>query len=306
MSIVVMSMTGFARAEGRIEAPVVFSWVWEAKSVNSKGLDVRLRLPHGLEALEVAVRTAVGRFFKRGTFTISLTMTSDLQTNDAGIDETILDALIKLSRQKAEQLGPKVIGKAVAPARLDALMAIAQSRGQVEGMTAEAKAARNDVLMEGLAEVLEALALTRSQEGAELASIVSGHLDTIACLCDDASRLAALQPEALKERLAGQVQELMNASPALPEEKLAQESALLALKFDTREELDRLTAHVVQARELLSKGEPCGRRLDFLCQEFNREANTLCSKSSDMALTRIGLNLRSTIDQLREQVQNIE
>ena len=120
MSIVVMSMTGFARAEGRIEAPVVFSWVWEAKSVNSKGLDVRLRLPHGLEALEVAVRTAVGRFFKRGTFTISLTMTSDLQTNDAGIDETILDALIKLSRQKAEQLGPKVIGKAVAPATLDA------------------------------------------------------------------------------------------------------------------------------------------------------------------------------------------
>ena len=306
MSVVVTSMTGFARAEGRAEVPVAFSWAWEAKSVNSKGLDIRLRLPHGFDALEIAVRTATARVFTRGALTLALTITGDSQGNAAGLNETVLDALIQLAHRKTEELGPKIVGDIIAPARLDGLMALAQGREPAEDIGADAKTAQTEILIAGLSEALEVLASARRQEGAQLAIVVGGRLDTIERLCEEAAQLAVLQPEALKARLAGQIRELMSASPALPEEKLAQEAALLAVKFDMREELDRLTAHIAQARALLSKGEPCGRRLDFLCQEFNREANTLCSKSPDTALTRIGLDLKSTIDQFREQIQNIE
>lgn len=306
MSVVVTSMTGFARAEGRAEEPLPFSWAWEAKSVNSKGLDIRLRLPHGLDALEIAVRAATGRVFTRGALSLALTVTDDSQGSGAGLNEGVLDALIQLARRKTEELGPKVVGEIIAPARLDGLMALAQGREPVEALDTDAKAAKTDILITGLTKALEALAAVRRQEGAQLAGVVSGHLDTIESLCKDAGQLAALQPNALKARLEGQIRELMSVSPALPEEKIAQEAALLAVKFDIREELDRLMAHIAQARELLEKGEPCGRLLDFLCQEFNREANTLCSKSPDTALTRIGLDLKSTIDQFREQIQNIE
>lgn len=306
MSIVVASMTGFARAEGRAEAPAPFSWVWEAKSVNSKGLDVRLRVPHGLEALEISTRAAVAKVFTRGALTLALTISMDSEAEGAGINEPVLDALIQLAQRKTRQLGSKVVGAEIAPASLDGLMSLAQGREQPGVLDSDAKLARASVLMAGLSETLEALASARRQEGAQLASVVAGHLDMIAQLCGRAGDLSSLQPDALKARLSDQVQDLLSAIPALPEEKLAQEAALLAVKFDVREELDRLTAHVVQARELLAKGEPCGRRLDFLCQELNREANTLCSKSSDMTLTRVGLDLKSTIDQLREQIQNIE
>jgi len=299
-------MTGFARTEGRAETPVPFSWVWEAKSVNSKGLDVRLRVPHGLEAMEIAARTAAAKVFKRGALTLTLTMAMDSESEATVVNEPILDALIQLAQRKSKQLGPQVIGPQITQASLDGLMSIAQGREQPNAIDSEEKSARSHILGAGLRETLEALAKARGQEGAELAGVVAGHLDTIASLCGSAGKLAALQPEALKIRLFNQVGDLLDASPALPEEKLAQEVALLAVKFDIREELDRLDAHVAQARELLAKGEPCGRRLDFLCQEFNREANTLCSKSSDIALTRIGLELKSTIDQLREQIQNIE
>ena len=306
MSIIVTSMTGFARAGGRSEIPIPISWTWEAKSVNSKGLDIRVRLPHGFDALEVSVRSAATRVFTRGALTLALSVSSDSEDEGAGINETALDALIQIALQKAEQLGPKMIGVTIAPARLDGLIAMAQGRGQTGVLDPEVAAGRDSVLMAGLDEALEVLALVRRQEGKELAGAVSSHLDAIARLCDEGGQLAALQPEALKARLLDQVRELMSASPPLSEEKLAQEAALLAVKYDIREELDRLSAHVAQARELLTIGEPCGRRLDFLCQEFNREANTLCSKSPDTVLTRIGLDLKSSIDQLREQIQNIE
>ena len=306
MSVVVASMTGFARAEGRAEVPTPFSWAWEAKSVNSKGLDIRLRLPHGFDGLEISARTAAAQVFARGALTLALTVANDLGNEGAGINETVLDALIQIARQKAEQLGPKVVGESIIPARLDGLMAMAQGREQQDALDPEIKVARNEILMAGLNDVLDALATVRRQEGAQLAGIVARHLDAIARLCEDAGRLAALQPEAVKARLSEQIRDLMSASPALPEGKLTQEAALLAVKFDVREELDRLTAHVAQARELLANGDPCGRRLDFLCQEFNRETNTLCSKVPDTALTRIGLELKSTIDQFREQIHNIE
>ena len=157
-----------------------------------------------------------------------------------------------------------------------------------------------------LTEVLDRLASARSEEGARLAPVMSGHLDRIESLVADAKASAAAQPEALTERLRAQVSELLDASPALSEDRLAQEAALLVAKADIREELDRLEAHIEQARGLLSDGVAVGRRLDFLCQEFNREANTLCSKAADVELTRIGLDLKAVIEQFREQVQNIE
>ena len=303
---VLTSMTGFARTEGRFDGKIAFAWAWEAKSVNGKNLDVRIRVPHGFDSLELLARQAAAEHFTRGSLNLSLTVTSDAASADTGIDEAVLDALLELTQRKVAQYGPKVFGTAVELPRFDGLMALAQGRTAPDVLDAAALAARDAVLLAGLKTMLGALAAARRQEGARLAPVVDGHLDTIASLCAEAGTLAATQPEALKARLVQQLQELAGAVPALAPDRLAQEAALLAVKADIREELDRLAAHVSQARELLSKGEPCGRRLDFLSQEFNREANTLCSKSTDVALTRTGLALKTTIDQFREQIQKTE
>ncbi len=299
-------MTGFARAEGRVDGKAAFAWAWEAKSVNSKNLDVRMRTPHGFDALELSARQLAAETFTRGSINLTLIVTSDAASAGTGVDEAVLDALIDLVKRKTAQYGTQVFGNAIELARFDGLLALAQGRQAPEIMDAETIALRDAAVLAGLKAALAALAAARRQEGARLAPVVGGHLDTIAALCVEAGTLAATQPAALKARLLQQLQELAGAVPALTADRLAQEAALLALKSDIREELDRLTAHVAQARDLLAKGEPCGRRLDFLSQEFNREANTLCSKSTDVALTRVGLALKSTIDQFREQIQNIE
>ena len=305
-AVAVTSMTGFARSEGHFEGRLPFAWVWEAKSVNGKNLEVRLRLPQGFESLEIPARQAAAELFTRGSLTLSLSLAAETATREIAVDETLLDALIALASRKSSQLGPDVMGKAIAPARLDGLMALAQARGSSEQLDAETLAARDAKLVGGLKTALTGLAQARRQEGARLAAVVGGHIDTVATLSTKARSLAATQPEALKARLFRQIEELVGSTPALPADRMAQEAVLLALKYDVREELDRLTSHVTQARELLGKGEPCGRRLEFLSQEFNREANTLCSKSADVTLTQIGLALKSAIDQFREQIQNIE
>ena len=299
-------MTGFARAEGRFDGKAPFAWAWEAKSVNSKNLDVRIRLPHGFDSLELPARQATAETFTRGSVNLTFTVTSDAASVGTGIDEAVLDVLVDLVKRKTAQYGTQVIGNIVELARFDGLMALAQGRQAPEILDAETLAARGVAVIAGLKKGLAALAAARRQEGDRLAPVIGGHLDAIAGLCTEAGALAATQPETLKARLLQQLQDLTDAVPALAPDRLAQEAALLALKSDIREELDRLVAHVAQARDLLSKGEPCGRRLDFLSQEFNREANTLCSKSTDVALTRVGLDLKSTIDQFREQIQNIE
>jgi len=299
-------MTGFARAEGRFDGKSPFAWVWEAKSVNGKNLDVRLRLPHGFDSVELTARQAAAEHFTRGSLSLTLTVTTDAASAATGIDESVLDALIDLVARKTVQYGTKVFGNAVELPRFDGLMALAQGRQAPEALDAETLLARDAAIVAGLKTALSALAAARRQEGARLAPFLGGHLDAIAGLCAEASTLAATQPEALKTRLLQQLQDLAGSVPALSPERFAQEAALLAVKADIREELDRLAAHVGQACELLAKGEPCGRRLDFLSQEFNREANTLCSKSTDVSLTRVGLALKTTIDQFREQIQNIE
>jgi uncharacterized protein (TIGR00255 family) len=305
-AVALTSMTGFARSEGRFDGKAAFAWAWEAKSVNSKNLDVRIRLPHGFDSVELAARQMAAEAFTRGSINLTLVVTSDTTSVGTGIDEAVLDALIDLTKRKTAQYGTQIFGNVVELARFDGLMALAQGRQTPEILDAAAIATRDAAVIAGLKTALAALAVARRQEGARLATVVSGHLEAIAVLCVEAGALAATQPATLKARLLQQLQELAGAVPALTADRLAQEAALLALKSDIREELDRLSAHVAQARELLAKGEPCGRRLDFLSQEFNREANTLCSKSTDVALTRVGLALKSTIDQFREQIQNIE
>ena len=290
-------MTGFARAEGQHDG---LGWAWELKSVNGRGLDIRTRAPQGFESLEPLARQKLGEALKRGNVNVSLIV--ERRAGEAGIriNRAVLDQVLALQAELAGKVD-------AAPPRLDSLLAV---RGVVEAgeedADEEARAARDADVLAGLEQAVKALVTSRLEEGARLAAMLTGHLDRIEALTTQAKALGSVQPEALKARLRQQVLELLEASPALNEDRLAQEAALLATKADIREELDRLAAHIAAARELMQAGSQIGRRFDFLCQEFNREANTLCSKSGDTELTRIGLELKAVIDQLKEQVQNVE
>ncbi len=291
-------MTGFARAQGRDETT---AWTWEAKSVNGKGLDVRLRLPPGWDALEIPAREAVSKRFKRGNISLTLTVQHQGEQGGVRVNHALLDQLLGLVRDMEDKLPD------VAAPRLDGLLTI---RGVIEPVeaeeTEEERATREAAVARTLMEALDALAAMREAEGRRLAEVLNGQIDRIMELKTAAEGCASLRVDAIRERLRTQLAQLLDAVPALPEERIAQEAALLAAKGDVREELDRLVAHVQAARELLAGGGAVGRRIDFLCQEFNREANTLCSKSGDVELTRIGLDLKAVIEQFREQVQNIE
>ncbi len=291
-------MTGFARAEGRDDS---LHWIWELKSVNGRTLDLRCRLPSGMDGLEPIARAAVAEKLKRGNVSISLTLMRGSKPPKVRINREVLHELLAVVRE----LEGKV---EAAPPRLDGLLAV---RGVVDVMEEEeedeaVRQARQARIAATLADALGALRRMRAAEGARLATMVATHLAEIEKLRDAAATTAAAQPAALRERLKAQLAVLLDSAPALPEERLAQEAALLIAKGDVREELDRLAAHVAAARELMAEDGAIGRKLDFLCQEFNREANTLCSKSTDVELTRIGLALKAAIEQLREQIQNIE
>lgn len=297
MSIV--SMTGFARVQGQQGG---VSWIWEARSVNGKGREVRCRLPsNGFDSLEAAAREKASARFQRGNINLGLALHRTQSAAGYRINTDLLDRLIGL----LPHLRTKLPG--APPPTLEGILGI---RGIVEPVeeedSEEARAALEKALLADLDRVLDSLAGMRAAEGANLQAVLLGLLDRIEELRAAAEACAAAQPPAIKARFMARLAELMEGTPPLPEERLAQEIALLAGKADIREELDRLAAHVTQARDLLGKGGAVGRKLDFLCQEFNREANTLCSKSADVELTRIGLDLKATIEQFREQVQNIE
>lgn len=292
------SMTGFARAEGHDDD---YSWVWEARSVNGKGLDVRCRLPSGFEALEQTVRDRAKQTLRRGNVSLSLSLTRTLAASSRHLNEDVFDSIAALLPDLAARVPD------AAPASLDGLLAL---RGVLdsgdEGLTDAQTKQLEPALMAGLDAALAALTDMRRAEGGRLAEVLCGQIDTIEALSAEALRLAATQPDAIARRLAEQVGALLKEVPALPAERLAQEAALLMTKADVSEELDRLAAHAAAARELMAADAAIGRKLDFLCQEFNREANTLCSKSADVDLTRVGLDLKAAIEQFREQVQNIE
>ena len=290
-------MTGFARAEGHADR---LGWVWELKSVNGKSLDLRFRLAPGFEALELPLRALLSDRLKRGSLSINLAVSRSEAGGGIKVNRVAMEQVAALAAELTANHG-------ATPARADGLLAL---RGVLESGEAEEDEAtregRNAAVLAGAEHAVATLVKVRLAEGARLEPAITARLDEIEALVGEAETNAALQPAAVKARLKAQVAELLEAVPALSEERLAQEAALLAAKADLREELDRLKAHVAASREMLAAGGAVGRRFDFLCQEFNREANTLCSKSSDLALTRIGLGLKAAIEQLREQVQNLE
>lgn len=291
------SMTGFARVEGTSGRT---RWAWELRSVNGKGLDVRLRLPPGLEALEADVRRLAGEAFSRGNLQIGLaTSVSEAQV-EAVVNQGALAAVLALRDQLAGTIDP-------APLKLDTLLSV---RGIVDFREAEEseaeRATRDADIRTGLAEAIRRLADMRRKEGAALADVLLGQVARIEALTAAVEADPSRSVAAIAERLSAQVATLMQGTTALDRDRLHQEAALLATKADLREEIDRLKAHVRAARELIAEGGPIGRKLDFLAQEFNRESNTICSKSNAAQVTAAGIELKVVIDQFREQVQNLE
>jgi uncharacterized protein (TIGR00255 family) len=294
-------MTGYARAQG---ADGRRRWVWEARSVNGRNLEVRCRVPQGFDRLENAARTAAGGKLKRGNVALSLTLTSEAAAKPLRINRDLLAELGVLVEEVRKGTG------ASAPTA-DGLLRV---RGVIEeedqaAESEEALAALEASIMRTLGEALQALVNARASEGKSLAGVLDGHVEEIEGLCRRAAERAQAQIGVVRQRFDSQLGELLARTPALSEERYAQEVALLVGKADVREELDRLTAHIAQARSLLHEARPdnpVGRKFDFLCQEFNREANTLCSKSADIELTRIGIDLKGAIERMREQVQNVE
>ncbi|HET7086395.1 MAG TPA: YicC/YloC family endoribonuclease [Rhizomicrobium sp.] len=292
------SMTGFAECAGSHDG---LRWRWETKSVNSRSLDMRLRIPPGYDGLEPPVRRLTQERFLRGALQISLTIEALDTARGLTVDAAALASAVKIAREVAAETG-------LAPARVDGLMAL---KGVLVAdeislpLDPIARAHRDAAILESLATAFDKLTRERCSEGAKLAALLAAQMGEVERLVGEATGLAAAQPEILRQRLKAQLKELLDGAP-VSEERLAQEVALLAVKADIREELDRLTAHVQDARALIAQGRGVGRKLDFLAQEFNREANTLCSKSADIQLTRTGLALKAVIDQFREQAQNVE
>ncbi|MCB1533261.1 MAG: YicC family protein [Rhodoblastus sp.] len=290
------SMTGFGRSSGRSG---VWGWAWEIRTVNSKGLDLRLRLPPGFDAVDIEARAAISAALTRGACHASLTTTREGASVDIRINRAALEGLIA-------QLADVPLNANVRPASLDGLLAL---RGIVESGEQEddeaARAALAKDVLAGLKAALAAVGAMRLSEGAAIGDILAQRIARIAELARQAEETPGRGADAVKARIARQI-EALGQTQGLDPVRLHQEAVLLASRADIREELDRLHAHARAATELLQKGGAIGRRLDFLAQELGRESNTLCAKSNDAALTAIGLEMKVEVEQFREQVQNIE
>jgi uncharacterized protein (TIGR00255 family) len=292
------SMTGFARATAEHDGTAI---AWEVKSVNGKGLEVRLRFPPGFDRLEPAVRQTVQKRFSRGNFQAVLTL-----ARAAGalmqpvVNEAFLKDVAGLAKRLEEQFG-------ATPASADGLLSLRGVLEVPETVESEDQRAALDAALLGvLDQALAGLEKARQAEGEALTGLLLGHIGAIEALTLAAEADPSREPAAIRDRLAGQVRLLLDAAASLDEQRLYLEAAFLATKADIREEIDRLKTHVASGRTLLAAGGAIGRKLDFLAQEFNRESNTLCSKSNAAAITAIGLELKSVVDQFREQVQNLE
>jgi uncharacterized protein (TIGR00255 family) len=293
----IKSMTGFARSDGAMAAT---SWHWEVRSVNGRGLDIRLRLPPGYEALEARIREAVAKRASRGNISINLNVKRSEGETQIKLNEAAL-------RQVLAALDSLKATIEVEPPRPEALLAIKGVLEVTEPEESEAETqARSQAMLASLGVALDGLVRAREAEGDRLQVIVLQQLESVERLVAAIAASPAREPAAIRQRLKEQVARLLEAGASLDEGRLYQEAAILATRADVEEELQRLGAHIAAARELAASREPAGRRLDFLAQEFNREANTLCSKANDADMTRAGLELKAVIDQMREQVQNIE
>lgn len=292
------SMTGFARSEGTSGR---YRWAWELRSVNGKGLDIRMRLPQGMEGLEPEIRHLLSQYVTRGNVQVGLTVQVSENRVEAVVNRDALDALLKLR----DDLGDGLVDPA--PIRLDALLSI---RGLVEFKEAsddpEAIASRDADILAGLERAVHSLSEMRRIEGDALCRLLSDQVSHIEDLARTVEADPSRQPDEIARRLESQINALIGAAATLDRDRLHAEVALLATRADLREEIDRLKAHVAAARDLLAIGGPVGRKLDFIAQEFNRESNTICSKSNAVAVTSAGIELKVVIDQFREQVQNLE
>ena len=289
------SMTGFARhqaSEGQL------SWVWEAKSVNGKSADVRFRLPNGFEKLEAEIRGKASKAFSRGNIQLSL-----------AVDRLETEQSLSVNRDLIQQLQDFCEeNDGIRPSALSLL----SIRGVIE--SAESQSAPSDLLtdetmaslLSSLDDTFSALSEARDDVGQRIGQVLGGLFTQVSELVEQAEALADTVPATVRARFEQQLTKLMTETPPVPEERIAQGIAILATKADIREELDRLRSHITAGFALLASPDPVGRKLDFLCQEFNREANTLCSKAADKKLTEVGLALKAVIDQIKEQVQNIE
>lgn len=295
--MVVSSMTGFARADGEYAD---WQWSWETKSVNNKALDVRVRMPSGHDRLELPSRQAASKRFKRGSVNMVLNLahaSAGEDKNKYEVNENLLSQLLAAAKEHSN----------TGVQNIETLLTIRGVVDKVDEAESETdQAQRHASILKCLDEALDALLLNRQLEGQKLHSILSAQLDEIEDCVRNAASAESLRPELRKQRLQIQLREVLEAEPPVTEDRLAQELAILLIKGDITEELDRLKAHVSSACDLLNEGGAIGRRLDFLCQELNREANTVCSKSNDNTLTKHGLELKVLIEQFREQVQNVE
>ncbi|WP_439578438.1 YicC/YloC family endoribonuclease [Elioraea sp.] len=293
------SMTGFARHRGEDHG---IAWVWEVKSVNGRGLDVRFRLPNGLDAVEPALRDAAQKLIRRGNISAALTVRHDEAASRPTLDPAALDAALALVEQVRARIPDSPAPTAESVLALPGVLRPPAAEEEDEAV----QEARRSAIAASFRAAIEALAEARREEGSRIGAVLAAKLDEIEALVTTAEADAATQPAALRDKLTTALQGMLDQVPQLPEERLAQEVALLAARADVREEIDRLHAHIAQARALLAEGALVGRRLDFLTQEFNREANTLCSKAAAPSLTATGLALKAAIEQFREQVQNLE
>jgi uncharacterized protein (TIGR00255 family) len=291
------SMTGFARSDGSM-GPV--SWHWELRSVNGRGLDIRLRLPGGYEALEQRVRDACKGYLARGNCTANLSVAHESGETRVALNEDVFRQVAAAAKRASAMIDAE-------PPSIDSLLTI---RGVMEFAEdepdEEAFEKRLDAMLVSLEAALRDIAAVRAAEGERLARVIAGQIDEIETLTGRIEAAPARTPEAIAARLREQIGRLLEDSSRFDEQRLHQEAVLIAAKADVQEEIERLKVHIAAARDLLAGEEPAGRRLEFLAQEFNRESNTICSKSNDTEISQAGLALKAVIDQLREQVQNIE
>jgi uncharacterized protein (TIGR00255 family) len=296
-STALTSMTGFARSTGQWRD---VTWTWEIKSVNGKALDVRIRVPSGYEALEIPARAVALQRLKRGNVQVGLTMQVASSTTTLRVNEAVLEEIVRMAETLRDRLGS-------APIQAENLLGLRGVLDQGEtNLSEEDSVARDQVMLKSFEVAVIHLVEARNAEGARLTVVIEDQLQRIASLVQAARDNPSRSVEAVRARLAEQVNRIVEQSDTFDPQRLHQEAIILATRADIQEELDRLDAHVAAATELMKAAEPVGRKFDFLAQEFNREANTLCSKSADVALTAIGLDLKTVIDQLREQIQNIE
>jgi uncharacterized protein (TIGR00255 family) len=290
-------MTGFAREAGITGS---YQWAWEIKTVNGRGLEIRVRTPSGLDAVGEDARGQIMKALTRGQGQLTLSLGKASSTPKLRVNQDVLHSLLAA-------VGSLSLPPNVQPASLDGLLAV---RGVVELDEGAVDPSQDEALVQDLkaavGSLIEALKIARRAEGQALSGVLGQQLDLIARLVDEADASPARRPEAIRARLEAQIDQLMEGKGTLDPARLHQEAVLIAARADIREELDRLRAHVDSARGLLQEGGSVGRRLDFLAQEFGREANTLCAKANDVSLSRIGLDLKAVIEQFREQVQNVE